>query len=149
MPQYTESTEIGSPPPRVWERLAEPERWSEGYLATRFRSPDYPKPDPRNDHVYRTRIREDVDVRVIHSEPPTLLEEAQRGRTFSRRVRYRLEPAGERTPSPSRMRSASSGWPGWPPRWLPATCRRAGGARSSGYGNSRSGLAHTLAGARA
>jgi hypothetical protein len=36
-------------------------------------------------------------VRVIHSETPTLLEEAQRGRTFSRRVRYRLEPAGDRT----------------------------------------------------
>ena len=34
---------------------------------------------------------------MIHSEPPTLLEEAQRGRTFPRRVRYRLEPAGERT----------------------------------------------------
>ena len=34
---------------------------------------------------------------MIQSEPPTLLEEAQRERTFSLRVRYRLEPAGERT----------------------------------------------------
>jgi hypothetical protein len=34
---------------------------------------------------------------VISCEPPCLLEEAQRERTFSRRVRYRLEPAGEGT----------------------------------------------------
>jgi hypothetical protein len=42
-------------------------------------------------------MREEVAARVIRSEPPTLLEEAQKGRTFSRRVCYRLEPAGERT----------------------------------------------------
>jgi carbon monoxide dehydrogenase subunit G len=97
MPQYTESVEIGSPAAQVWEVLATPERWSEGYVETRLRSPDYPNSDSRNDHVYRTRINEDVAARVIHSDPPRLLEEAQKGRTFSRRVRYRLEPAGERT----------------------------------------------------
>jgi carbon monoxide dehydrogenase subunit G len=97
MPQYTESVEIGSPAAQVWEVLATPERWSEGYVGTRLRSPDYPNSDSRNDHVYRTRINEDVSARVIHSDPPRLLEEAQKGRTFSRRVRYRLEPAGERT----------------------------------------------------
>jgi carbon monoxide dehydrogenase subunit G len=97
MPQYTESVEIASPVAQVWEVLATPERWSEGYLETRSRSPDYPNIDSRNDHVYRTRIKEDVAARVIHSDPPRLLEEAQKGRTFSRRVRYRLEAAGERT----------------------------------------------------
>jgi carbon monoxide dehydrogenase subunit G len=97
MPQYTESVEIASPAAQVWEVLATPERWSEGYLETRSRSPDYPNTDSRNDHIYRTRIKENVAARVIHSDPPTLLEEAQKGRTFSRRVRYRLEPAGERT----------------------------------------------------
>jgi hypothetical protein len=79
MPQYTESVEIGSPAARVWEVLATPERWSEGYLETRLRSPDYPNPDSRNDHVYRTRIKEDVAARVIRSEPPRRLEEAKRG----------------------------------------------------------------------
>jgi carbon monoxide dehydrogenase subunit G len=97
MPRYTESVEIASPAAQVWAVLATPERWSEGYLETRLRSPDYPGPDSRNDHVYRTRIKEDVAARVIHSDPPRLLEEAQKGRTFSRRVRHRLEPAGERT----------------------------------------------------
>jgi hypothetical protein len=48
--------------------------------------------------------------------------------------------------SPSRTRSASSGWPGWPRRSPPATCRRAGGARSSGYGAGGAGLTPTLAG---
>jgi carbon monoxide dehydrogenase subunit G len=97
MPQYTESIEIGSPAAQVWEVLAAPERWSEGYLETRLRSPDYPNTDSRNNHVYRTRIKEDVAVGVIQSDPHRLIEEAQKGRTFSRRVRYRLEPAGERT----------------------------------------------------
>lgn len=86
MPQHTESVEIGSPTAQVWEVLATPERWSEGYLETRLHSPDYPNTDSRNDHVFRTRIKEDVAARVIHSEPPRLLEEAQKGRTF-RRVR--------------------------------------------------------------
>lgn len=78
--------------------LVLPERWSEGYLETRDRSPDYPAPDSRNDHLYHTQMREEVAARVISSQEPALLEEAQRGKTFSRRVRYRLEPAnGDRT----------------------------------------------------
>jgi hypothetical protein len=56
MPQYTESIEIGSTASRIWEGIATPERWSESYLETRLRSLDYPKPDSRNEHVYRTRI---------------------------------------------------------------------------------------------
>lgn len=97
VPRHRESIEIGSSASRVWEVIATPERWSEGYVETRLRSPDYQNPDSRNDHVYRTRIKEDVAARVIRSEPPTLLEEAQKGRTFPRCLRYRLEPAGERT----------------------------------------------------
>jgi hypothetical protein len=62
-----------------------------------LRSTDHPNPDSRNAHVYRTRVKEDVVALVIDSDPPRLLEEAQKGTTFSRRVRYRLEPAGERT----------------------------------------------------
>jgi len=39
-----------------------------------------------------------VAARVIRSQEPTLLEEAQRGKTFSRRLIYRLEPSdGDRT----------------------------------------------------
>lgn len=83
-----------------------------------MRSPDYPNPDSRIDHVYRTRIKEDVVARVIHSPRPRLLEEAQKGRTFSRRVRDRLEPARERTRL-TVEESASSGWLGWPPARRP------------------------------
>jgi carbon monoxide dehydrogenase subunit G len=97
VPRHSDSVEIARPAEEVWPVLGAPERWSQGYLETRHRSPGYPGPDTRNDHVYRTRIREEVKTRVIHSEAPTLLEEAQRGKTFSRRVSYRLEPAGERT----------------------------------------------------
>ena len=97
MPRTTETIEIAAPAARVFEVIATPERWSEGYLETRLRSPHYPRPESRNDHVYRTRIRENVAARVISCEPPRLLGEAQRGRPFSRRVRYRLEPAGEGT----------------------------------------------------
>ena len=87
MPQYTQSVVIGSPAAQVWQVLATPERWSEGYLETCLRSPDYPNPDSPNDHVYPTRIREDVAARAIHSDPPGPLEEAQKGKTFSRRMR--------------------------------------------------------------
>jgi uncharacterized protein YndB with AHSA1/START domain len=97
MPRYAESVEIARPAEEVWRALGLPERWFEGYLETRHRSPGYPGPDTRNDHLYRTQMREEVKVRVVHSEAPVLLEEAQRGRTFSRRIRYRLEPAGQGT----------------------------------------------------
>jgi Polyketide cyclase / dehydrase and lipid transport len=147
MPQYTDSVEIGSPAARVWEVLATPERWSEGYLETRLRSPDYPNPDSRNDHVYRTRIKEDVAARVIRSEPPRLLEEAQRGRTFSRRVRYRLGPAGERTRVTVEDEISFLGLARLAARSPPVTCGGAGGARSSGYGRPRSGVSGLAGGA--
>jgi carbon monoxide dehydrogenase subunit G len=87
--------EIRRPPDAVWRVLAQPEQWFEGYLETKNRSPDYPAPDSRNDHVYKTRMREDVTVTVSRSEADSLLEETQEGRTFSRKVIYRLEPADD------------------------------------------------------
>jgi uncharacterized protein YndB with AHSA1/START domain len=92
MPQFSETIEISRPPEKVWELLGSPERWLEGYVETRSRSSEYPGPDTRNDHVYRTRMKEDVSVRVVRSEAPTVLEEEQEGKTFSRRVRYTLSP---------------------------------------------------------
>jgi len=77
--------------------LGEPERWFVGYLETRFRSPEYPASDTRNDHLYRTRMREEVEVRVTRSEAPTLLEETQHGRTFAHSVRYSLSPVPDGT----------------------------------------------------
>lgn len=97
MPLVTDSIQIARPPKDVWRLLGRPELWMEGYLDTMQRSPDYPGPDTRNDHVFRTQVREHVEARVTRSEPPSLLEEEQRGRSFSRDVRYRLEPAGDRT----------------------------------------------------
>jgi len=93
MPRHTSSIEVARPAQQVWRVLALPERWFEGYLETRHRSPDYPAGDARNDHLYRTQMREEVAARVIRSQEPTLLEEAQRGKTFSRRLIYRLEPS--------------------------------------------------------
>jgi uncharacterized protein YndB with AHSA1/START domain len=92
MPQFSESIEISRPPEKVWEVLGRPERWLEGYLETRSRSSEYPGPETRNDHIYRTRMKEDVTARVVRSEAPTVLEEEQEGKTFSRRVRYTLSP---------------------------------------------------------
>jgi uncharacterized protein YndB with AHSA1/START domain len=93
MARFSETVDIERPAEEVWRVLGQPERWFEGYLETRSRSRDYPAPGTRNDHLYRTRIREEVEVRVTRSEAPTLLEETQQGRTFARRVRYRLNPA--------------------------------------------------------
>src|ERR671935_1168161 len=95
MPHFSQTMEIRRPPDAVWRVLAQPEQWFEGYLETKNRSPDYPAPDSRNDHVYKTRMREDVTVTVSRSEADSLLEETQQGRTFSRKVTYRLEPADE------------------------------------------------------
>jgi uncharacterized protein YndB with AHSA1/START domain len=92
MAQFSESIEISRPPEKVWQLLGNPERWLEGYLETRSRSPEYPGPESRNDHIYRTRMKEAVSARVVRSEPPTVLEEEQEGKTFSRRVRYTLSP---------------------------------------------------------
>jgi uncharacterized protein YndB with AHSA1/START domain len=93
MPQFSESIDVERPPEDVWRAIGTPERWFEGYLETRSRSADYPGPDTRDDHLYRTRRKEAVDARVTRSEPPTLLEEDQEGQTFSRHVRYTLSPS--------------------------------------------------------
>ena len=95
MPHFSDTIEISRPPDAVWRVLARPEQWFEGYLETQNRSPDYPAPDSRNDHVYKTRMKEDVTVKVLRSEAGSLLEETQQGRTFSRKVTYRLEPADQ------------------------------------------------------
>jgi uncharacterized protein YndB with AHSA1/START domain len=93
MPQFSEIIDIARPPEDVWRAIGTPERWFEGYLETRARSEDYPGPDTRDDHLYRTRRKEDVDARVTRSEAPTVLEEDQQGKTFSRHVRYSLSPS--------------------------------------------------------
>jgi uncharacterized protein YndB with AHSA1/START domain len=97
MAKFSETVDIKRPPEKVWSVLGQPERWFEGYLETRFRSPDYPASDTRNDHFYRTRMREEVEVRVTRAQAPSLLEETQQGRTFVRRVRYSLSPAPDGT----------------------------------------------------
>jgi len=93
MPQFSESIDIERPPEDVWRAIATPERWFEGYLETRSRSDDYPGPDTRDDHLYRTRRSEDVGAHVTRSEAPTVLEEDQEGQTFARHVRYSLSPS--------------------------------------------------------
>jgi uncharacterized protein YndB with AHSA1/START domain len=93
MPQFSEIIDIERPPEDVWRAISTPERWFEGYLETRSRSEDYPGPDTRDDHLYRTRTKEEVDARVTRSEAPTVLEEDQQGKTFSRHVRYSLSPS--------------------------------------------------------
>ena len=89
MPQFSDSIEIARPPEDVWRAISTPER----YLETRSRSADYPGPDTRDDHLYRTRTTEEVGARVTRSEAPRMLEEDQEGKTFSRHVRYSLTPS--------------------------------------------------------
>jgi carbon monoxide dehydrogenase subunit G len=93
MPQFTESIDIKRPPEDVWRAISTPERWFEGYLETRSRSTEYPAPDTRDDHLLRTRMKEEVAARVTRSEAPSVLEEDQEGKTFSRHVRYSLDPS--------------------------------------------------------
>ena len=64
MAKFSETVDIKRPPGEVWRVLGRPERWFEGYRETRSRSPGYPAPDTRNDHLYRTRMKEEVEVRV-------------------------------------------------------------------------------------
>src|SRR5215216_1241733 len=97
MAQVSETVNIGRPPEEVWRVIGKPERRLERYLETRSRSPEYPAPETRNDHLYRTRMKEEVEVRVTRAEAPTLLEETQQGRTFARRLRYSLSPAPDGT----------------------------------------------------
>jgi carbon monoxide dehydrogenase subunit G len=93
MPQFSDSIDIKRPPEDVWRGISTPERWFEGYLETRSRSAEYPGPDTRDDHLFRTRMKEEVKARVTRSEAPSVLEEDQEGRTFSRHVRYSLDPS--------------------------------------------------------
>jgi uncharacterized protein YndB with AHSA1/START domain len=93
MPHFSESIDIARPPEDVWRAIGTPERWFEGYLKTRTRSADYPGPNTHDDHLYHTRRREEVDARVTRSEAPSVLEEDQEGKTFSRHVRYSLSPS--------------------------------------------------------
>src|SRR5918995_2398839 len=93
MPQFSDSIDIKRPPEDVWRGISTPERWFEGYLETRSRSAEYPGPDTRDDHLFRTRMKEEVKARVTRSEAPSVLEEDQEGKTFSRHVRYSLDPA--------------------------------------------------------
>ena len=97
MPHFSDSIEIARPPEDVWRAIGTPERWFEGYLETRSRSADYPAPETRDDHLYRTRTTEQVGTRVTRSEAPSVLEEDQEGKTFSRHVRYSLTPSATGT----------------------------------------------------
>jgi uncharacterized protein YndB with AHSA1/START domain len=90
MAHFSENIEIARPPEDVWRAISTPERWFEGYLETRSRSADYPGPGTHDAHVYRTRAKEEVDARVTRSEAPSVLEEDQEGKTFSRHVQYVL-----------------------------------------------------------
>jgi uncharacterized protein YndB with AHSA1/START domain len=93
MPHFSETIDIARPPEDVWRAIGAPEDWFEGYLETRERSADYPGPETRDEHLYRTRRKEEVDARVTRSEPPNVLEEDQQGKTFARHVRYTLSPS--------------------------------------------------------
>jgi uncharacterized protein YndB with AHSA1/START domain len=97
MPHFSEIIDIGRPPEDVWRTISRPERWFEGYRETKSRSADYPGPDTRDEHVYHTRRDEEVAARVTRSEAPSVLEEDQEGKTFSRHVRYSLSPSPEGT----------------------------------------------------
>jgi hypothetical protein len=69
MAHFSESIFIQRPPEAVWREI-----------------------QTSHDHN-RTHREEMVDARVTQSTPPSRLEEHQEGRTFSRRLRYRLRPA--------------------------------------------------------
>jgi hypothetical protein len=79
MAEFSETVDIKRRPEDVWRVLGEPAS------------------ETRNDHLYRTRMREKVEVRVTRAEAPTLLEETQQGSTFARRARYSLSPAPDGT----------------------------------------------------
>ena len=93
MPQFSQSIDIKRPPEEVWRTISTPERWFDGYVETRSRSAEYPGPGTHDDHLFRTRMKEEVAARVTLSEAPSVLEEDQEGKTFSRHVRYSLDPS--------------------------------------------------------
>jgi MFS transporter, NNP family, nitrate/nitrite transporter len=87
------SVVIPQPSDAVWSVLVRPEGWYEGFRRSLSSDDGYPAPGSHNDHVYRTRIDENVAVEVTASRAPEQLEERHEGRTFTRRISYRLEPA--------------------------------------------------------
>jgi uncharacterized protein YndB with AHSA1/START domain len=93
MPKFSDSVDIARPREEVWRLFDTPERWFAGYRETSSRSDGYPGPGTRNDHIYRTRVNEEVRATVTRSEPSRVLEEHQEGRTFSRDVVYTLTPS--------------------------------------------------------
>jgi uncharacterized protein YndB with AHSA1/START domain len=97
MPHFSESIDIARPPEEVWRAMGTPERWFEGYVEPRSRSADYPAPNSRDNHLYHTRTDEEVEARVTRSEAPSVLEEDQDGKTFSRHVQYSLRPTATGT----------------------------------------------------
>ena len=104
MAQFSETVEIKRPPEEVWRVVGQPERWVEGYLETRSRSPEYPAPETRNDHLYRTRMKEEVEARVTRAEASTLLEETQRCSRPGLPVRRPLARGTRSSPPPSARR---------------------------------------------
>jgi hypothetical protein len=78
-------------PTALWRALCRPELWYAGYQQTLSRSADFPATGSSGRFVFRTRIDEEVAVRVERSEPYALLEERHEGRTFSRHLLYRIE----------------------------------------------------------
>jgi uncharacterized protein YndB with AHSA1/START domain len=93
MPQFSESIAIERPPEEVWRAISTPERWFEGYLEPGSRSAESLALGADDDHLFRTRMKEEVKARVTRSEAPSVLEEDQEGKTFSRHVRYSLDPS--------------------------------------------------------
>ena len=96
MAQFSETVDIKRPPEEVWRVLGRPARWFEGCLETRSRSPEYPAPDTRNDHFYRTRMREEVEVRVLGKLAAPIASRDVRNRwaTSLKRLKVAVE-AGE------------------------------------------------------
>jgi uncharacterized protein YndB with AHSA1/START domain len=83
MPHFSQTIDIERPPEDVWRAIGTAERWFEGYLVTRSRSEGYPGPGTHDDHLYRTRRKEEVGARVTRSEAPSVLEEDPEGKTYS------------------------------------------------------------------
>ena len=93
MPHFTETIDIARPPQDVWRAIGTPERWFDGYPKTRSRAAAYLGPDTRDYDVSRTRRKEQIAARVTRSEVPSVFEEDQEGKTFSRYLRYSLNPS--------------------------------------------------------
>lgn len=89
----TPTIAFAQPSTALWVALCRPELWYAGYQRTLSRSDDYPATGSVGRFVFRTRVDEEVSVRVDQCEPYALLEEHHDGRSFTRQVRYRIEQA--------------------------------------------------------